>query len=128
MANSMRMSGTQIRYLLALKKLNSGSGIRGTDIARAMERSKPSVHKMMNYFMQRGYIAKGLHQLVYLTETGYRQAVLCSKYYSAVVQKLSLKDRKEASIDCAICAFLAESSLDVLERMITESGVLDSSQ
>lgn len=128
MANSMRMTGAQIRYLLALKKLNCESGIRSADIAREMDLSKPSVHKMMNCFLKRGYVAKGLYQLVYLTETGYQQATLCYLYYSAVVQKLALKDRKESSVERAICAFLAESSMDILEKIAKEGRTIDSTQ
>ena len=113
MANSIGMTGAQIRYLLALKKLNCESGIRSTDIAREMDLSKPSVNKMMNCFLKRA---------------GYQQATLCNVYYSAVVQRLALKDRKEASVERAICAFLAESSMDILEKIAKEGRTIDSTQ
>ena len=49
-------------------------------------------------------------------------------YYSAVVQRLALKDRKEASVERAICAFLAESSMDILEKIAKEGRTIDSTQ
>lgn len=114
MANKVLLTGSQIRYLLTLKKLHCSCGIRTTDIARELSITKPSVHNMMNYFLELDYVSKEPHRQVYLTETGYQQAVTFETYYRSLARKLSLPERSDESFDRAICAFLAELSEDSL--------------
>ena len=122
MTNDEMMTGTQIRYLLTLRKLyytgELKNGIKTTDVAKALCVSKPSVHKMMNCFLAMGYIAKGLYHQVYLTEKGVQKAGLLEIYYRAVAEKLAVPGEQEACYNRAICAFLADASRDYLERLI----------
>ena len=122
MANIETMTGTQIRYLLTLRKFYYAgelkNGIKTTDVAKELSISKPSVHKMMNCFLTMGYIAKGLYHQVYLTEKGIQKAGLLEIYYRAVAKKLSVQEEKESSYNRAICAFLADASRDYLEKLI----------
>lgn len=122
MANNKMMTGTQIRYLLTLRKLyyagELNNGIKTTDVAKELSLSKPSVHKMMNCFLTMGYIVKGLYHQVYLTEEGIQKAGRLEIYYRAVVEKLSVSEEEESSCNRAICAFLADASRDYLEKLI----------
>ena len=59
MANLKSLSPSHIRYLLAMQELDrQGKGVRSRDIAAVLGLSKPSVHNMMNTFIDFGLIRK----------------------------------------------------------------------
>ena len=53
MANSKLLTASNIRYLLAMKELEkSCQGLRCVDIAATLGLSKPSVHNMLDNFIE----------------------------------------------------------------------------
>ena len=113
-----RLTGAQIRYLLVLERLNCPEGIRVSDIAAVMKVSKPSVHNMMDTFMALGFVGKNPGGRVLMTEYGMQEA---RRYAQGCVR---IRDRlrartEDASLETAICAFMAEASeacMEALER------------
>lgn len=110
MSNKITLTASQIRYLLTLKKLNSSDGIRGSDIAAELGLSKPSVHNMMDTFIELALIEKEPGGLVFMTEYGSKTASEYESYFKKVKKKLSSQTVMDISLDFAICAFLAELS------------------
>lgn len=110
MSNKITLTASQIRYLLALKKLNSSDGIRGSDIAVELGLSKPSVHNMMDTFIELDFIEKEPGGQVFMTEYGLYTASEYEGYFKKVKKKLSSQTAMDISLDIAICAFLAELS------------------
>lgn len=110
MSNKATLTASQIRYLLTLKKLNSSDGIRGSDIAAELGLSKPSVHNMMDTFIELGFIEKEPGGQAFMTEYGLYTASEYEGYFRKVKKKLSSQTAMDNSLDIAICAFLAELS------------------
>ena len=51
MKKHAELTASQIRYLIAIKRLYERQGsVRGADIARELKVSKASVHRMMDFF------------------------------------------------------------------------------
>ena len=121
MADEIFFTAAHIRYLLTLKKLHKESGIKSTDIAKALGLTKASVHNMMNTFLSMDYIKKEHGWLVFLTEHGLEKASLYEIYHSKLKEKLFSDKSTDHTADMAIYAFLAElsdQSLDALTREV----------
>lgn len=59
MANQINLSSSQIRYLLAMKKLSDTNGeIRNIELASELGYSKPSVHTMIRTLSSMGLVEK----------------------------------------------------------------------
>ncbi len=110
MTNNQNLTASHIRYLLALNRLDTGCGIRSVDVAKDLNLTKTSVHKMMNTFLSLSYIEKVPNGLVYLTPYGSRQAEAFGKHHRHLKQKLFGSGHGDATADMAIYAFLAQLS------------------
>lgn len=112
MANNIPLTASHIRYLLALKKLNGTNGVKSSDIAKALNLTKPSIHHMMKTFLFMKYIKKEPRGRVFLTEYGLQKADFFESYYLQIKKMLFLNKKMDSSADLAIFAFLAELSED----------------
>ncbi len=110
MANNIILTGSHIRYLLAIKRLHTGAGVRSIDIARELKLTKVSVHKMMDTFLELSYVHKTHGGLVYLTDYGMRRASELEVYHRHLKAKLFVNAAVDESVDIAICAFISELS------------------
>ena len=90
MANpNYAITSTIIRYLLAMRDLSiDKDAIRVTDIADALNVSKPSVHAMTKTLKLINYISKDRYGAIYLTEQGKNAAKAYGKYFDLAINKL----------------------------------------
>ena len=108
MANKIPLTGSHIRYLLAIKRIYKDTGVRSVDIAKELKITKVSVHKMMNIFIDLYYIHKERGGLVYFTERGMKKAIEFEYYHKLLKDKLFLDITVDETADNAICAFISE--------------------
>ena len=65
------LSSANIRYLLALRELDAEQpGVRCTDLADRLGVSKPSAHRMISVFSERGLVTRDDKGIIYLTKQG----------------------------------------------------------
>ena len=81
----MKLSRTQIEYLLIMDEMMEEGPVRLRDVAQALGVSKPSVHGMEEQFVRLGLIEKQRYAPVHMTEEGLRTA----EEYRLQVQALS---------------------------------------
>lgn len=110
MMDEITLTASQIRYLLVLKRLDKGDGVKSVDIANELQLSKPSVHNMMDFFLEQDIIHKEPKRQVYLTERGLKMAKEYEAYHMVLKRKLFSGKAPDCTADIAICAFLAELS------------------
>ena len=110
------LTASQIRYLIAIKKLCERQGsVRGADIARELKLSKASVHRMMDFFEQVQYVKRdcGKH-IVVLTDDGMGKALEYEKYSMELNKRLFHSKLCDSIEETAICSFLASLSEEKL--------------
>ena len=79
------LSASNIKYLLVLNHLDiNGEGIRCTDIAEALNVSKPSVHQMMKTMNEMELVNKSKYGTVFLTRKGRTLANVYNEYYLTI--------------------------------------------
>lgn len=88
MQKSPQLTATHVRYLIALKRLNNAEGIKGSDIANKLNLTKPSVHSMMDTFLNLKYIEKEPGGQVFLTERGLQRAVFFEEKYKSIKKRV----------------------------------------
>ena len=117
MANSKLLTASNIRYLLAMKELEKSSkGLRCVDIAAALGLSKPSVHNMLDIFIEMGIINKDFYGVASFTEYGNEIALKYSEYYKSLSALLKQIFPDLNNIENATCALLAEIDENALEK------------
>ena len=85
----MKLTANQIRYLLVVRKLNETKHIiKSVDIARELDYSRASVHKMMKLLMSMGYIVHDSYSDVQITNSGIKVANDCHKKYETIKEEL----------------------------------------
>ncbi len=119
MANSKLLTASNIRYLLAMKELEkSCKGLRCVDIAATLGLSKPSVHNMLDNFIEMGIINKDFYGVAYFTEYGNEIALKYSDYYKCLSALLNQIFPDFRNIENATCALLAEIDENTLRKFI----------
>lgn len=118
MANKKTLTGSHIRYLLAIKRLHKDTGVRSIDIANELNLTKVSVHCMMDTFLNLKYIHKERGGLVYLTDHGMQKANEYEVYHKALKDRLFSDVSVDESADFAICAFISELSENSLAALV----------
>lgn len=115
MQKRSQLTAAHVRYLIALKRLNNADGIKGSDIANALNLTKPSVHSMMDTFLNLKYIAKERGGQVFLTEYGLQRAMFFEEKYQNIKKRMCFEEKIDCATERAICAFMAELSEEYLE-------------
>ena len=104
----MRLTGNQIRYLLAIRQLNQTKHlIKSVDIARELDYSRASVHKMLNCLSDTNYIKKEYYSSVSLTNLGKKAAEKYNEKYKFVKNKLKAIVDKDDNYNIGICELIA---------------------
>ena len=114
----LNLTGTQIRYLLTISRLHqTQQHIRSLDIAILLGLAKPSVHKMMNTFMDLGLVNKEPYGEIILTEAGKQTAAAYEQYYMVISKILSPVISHDEQTEYAIFNFLSGISEKSLESV-----------
>lgn len=80
MANGIRLSASQIRYLLAMKKMSeTDKEIQSQELAKNLGVTKPSVHSMINTLCKMNLVKKDNRAPVFFTFEGLETGVLVLK-------------------------------------------------
>ena len=123
MANLKGLSPSHIRYLLAMQELDrQGKGVRSSDIATALGLSKPSVHNMMNTFIDFGLVRKDAYGAAFFTPQGAETARRCRRYYQAVARLLRQGFPAMKEEQTAVCSLLAQIPEEELEDLCRRSA------
>ena len=89
MKEHAELTASQIRYLIAIKRLYEKQGnVRGADIARELKISKASVHRMMELFEQMQYVKRDCGKHTILTGDGMKIALQYEKYSMELNKRL----------------------------------------
>jgi len=120
MADAPCLTAAHVRYLLAIKRLHTEKGLYSSEIAKELGVAKPTVHNMMDVFLERNYIYKKTQGPVYLTKYGMRVADVYELYYLKI-RDILFSDRKiDHTAETAICALLGELSEENLAILAQE--------
>ena len=124
MKKHAELTASQIRYLIAIKRLYERQGsVRGADIARELKVSKVSVHRMMDFFEQVQYVKRDCGKHIVLTDDGMGKALEYEKYSMELNKRLFHSKLCDSIEEMAICSFLASFSSDKLACLFPkESG------
>lgn len=129
MASRKNLTASNIRYLLTMKELdNEGNGVRCVDIASTLKLSKPSVHNMLDTFVEMGFIRKAAYGIAIFTELGNETALRYDRYYRYVSGVLSRSFPELAgdvqTATCSLISVLPQQSLERIcgERVVTAEG------
>lgn len=120
MSNTTTLTAAHIRYLLAIKRIYTETGIFSSEIAKELGVSRPTVHNMMDLFIEKHYIYKEPQGLVYLTKYGMCVASVYESYYHKIKEILFSDKRIDATAEMAICALLGELSEENLVILAQE--------
>ena len=85
----MKLTGNQIRYLLTISDLSKNKHIvRSVDVAREMDYSRASVHKMLQSLKEMGLVEQDYYSSLKLTPAGSRLAGKYMKKYDFIKETL----------------------------------------
>lgn len=111
MANGIRLSASQIRYLLAMKKMSeTDKEIQSQELAKNLGVTKPSVHSMINTLCKMNLVKKDNRAPVFFTFEGLETAKRYSEYYQAISLIFTDYISKEDCPETVIYYILAELS------------------
>ena len=105
-------NASHVRDLLTLKRMYMSHGIRSADVACELNVSRASVHNMMESFIEMDYVQKERGGLIFVTKLGLQMAEYYDRQYTRVRQLLFPDHATDESIERAICAFLADLSVE----------------
>lgn len=118
MANAIRLSASQIRYLLVMKKMSeTDKEIQSQELAKNLGVTKPSVHSMINILSKMNLVRKDNRAPVFFTSEGLETAKRYSEYYQAISLIFTDYISKEDCPETVIYYILAELSDNSLEQI-----------
>ena len=105
----MELSAANIRYLIAMKENERPDGvIRGADVARALNRTRPSVHKMVESLTALGLVSKSSpYAAIRFTPAGEAAAADCAARYAEAEAKLCRAFPALGDCEELVCSLLA---------------------
>ncbi len=110
MTDLKKLTASNLKYLLTLLCLDNGSaGVRCVRLADSLGISKPSVHNMMNTFIEMNFINKESYGRVVFTREGREVAERYAEYYESV--ETLLKKAIPCITDCSAATYALLSSL-----------------
>jgi Mn-dependent DtxR family transcriptional regulator len=104
------LTAANIRYLLVIRELDAQQhGVRGSDIAKQLGVTKPSVFAMTRNLLELGLVKKEKYGTVFLTEPGQQKADQYADCYALLLRQMEGSLRCTGA-DCrnAACELLAE--------------------
>lgn len=112
MPHNNLLTAVNIRYLLTINEFDNGDRGAGiTEIAKALNVAKSSVHTMVKRFCEIGLAEKEKYDKVHLTEAG---KILTEKYsvcFNSLYQRLDvMSDLPSEYYKNAVCAVLSQMS------------------
>ncbi len=123
MANGRTLTASNIRYLLTMRELDpDGQGVRCRDMAAALGLTSPSVHNMMDTFVEMGLIDKGASGVAFFTDEGADVARRYTRYYRAVTALLTASFPGAERVQAAACSLLAELPEDSLDALCEQTN------
>jgi len=117
------LTAANIRYLLVIRELDTQRrGVRGSDIAKQLGVTKPSVFAMTRNLLELGLVKKEKYGTVFLTELGQQKADQYEDCYALLLRQIEGSLRCTGA-DCrdVICELLAatpEENLPMLQMCL----------
>ena len=114
----MELTASQIKYLLAVHKLNKNGTIRSADIAGRLAVTRPSAHRMINQLTQLGLLEKERYTSVKITQSGLMLSCLYNDAFFTIFDFLyhQLNIPPESAEDGTL-AIIKSLSPDILESV-----------
>ena len=115
------LTAANIRYLLVIRELDTQQhGVRGSDIAKLLGVTKPSVFAMTRNLLERGLVKKEKYGTVFLTELGRQKADQYADCYTLLLRQIEDTLRCAGS-DCrnVVCELLADTPEGDLPKLRT---------
>ena len=107
----MKLTSSQMKYILALWKLDCGDKIRCTDVAKVLRVKKPSVCGMLCRLENMGLIMQDPYSDIRITEEGRKIMEECRRSVSALAGILA-RQLKLSETAAEEMAFLLLGNLD----------------
>lgn len=109
MDNIQKLSASNIRFLLVMKYLiDCGEIPSCVRLTKALNCTKPSVHKMMKVLDEKGLISYKKRNVPTFTFNGLRVASQYAVYHQKMCELLAMETSDNDVVCMAVCAFLAE--------------------
>lgn len=110
MPHNNLLTAVNIRYLLTINELDDGCRGAGiTEIAKALNVAKSSVHTMVKRFCEIGLAVKEKYDKVHLTEAGKNLAEKYSLCFDSLYKRLNAEtDLPNEYYKNAVCAVLSQ--------------------
>lgn len=122
------MTGAQIKYILTMYQIQNETGVRLTDIAAAMNISKPSVYQMIGQLNKLGLAENNGQGKYRLTEQGSAAAVLYSGQYDILsdffVEKIGMQQTSAQEVAATLIA-IDNELLEELCSCIQQCGGIE---
>lgn len=100
----MKLTVSQLKYMLVLGSVSRDRGIRTVDIAKKLSIQRSSAFNMLNKLSDEGLVVKNDDKMVALTEQGKQKADCLCKKVKDTVKKLeeNFDLPREYAEDCAL--------------------------
>ena len=103
----MKLTANQIRYLLTIKKLaETRHVVRSIDVAKQLDVSRASVHKMLGCLKDMNYIQQEPYSSIRLSRYGQRMTNECLEKYEMIREQLKPVIDVKEDFDLGICTLL----------------------
>ena len=103
----MKLTANQIRYLLTIRKLaETRHVIKSVDVAKQLDISRASVHKMLGCLKDMNCITQEPYSSIRLSRSGQRVANECLEKYELIREQLKPVIDVKEDFDLGICTLL----------------------
>lgn len=118
----MKLTVSQMKYMLALGELDRGSKIRCTDVARKLHVKNPSVCGMLCRLEHMGLVQQDPYSDVRLTEEGRKMMQECRRYYACISGLLSERLKlSEETAEAAAYVLMGNLDSTVLKELLEQA-------
>ena len=118
----MKLTISQIKYMMVLDELDQGAKIRCTDVAKRMQVKKPSVCGMLCRLESMGLVQQDHYSDVRITEKGRELMQECRAYYDNIYGLLQTRlGLSETSANAAAFALMGNVTASVLEEIVSQT-------
>ena len=100
-----------------LRLSRGGCGVRNTELALALDYSKPSVHNMLKSLADMGVVNQEIFGLAHFTDEGRALAIKYECCFRLLENKMNELCGDNATTEIAICGILADMSPDKIDEL-----------